>query len=284
MMIEELSDGILVSGVKDFELTHIFECGQCFRWDVESDGSYTGIAGGKAVNISKSEDKIVIKNTNKNDFESFWSSYFDLEFDYGTLKTEFSKDKVLSEAIKSGEGIRILNQDLWECILSFIISANNNIPRIKGIIKKFCELFGEKIDFPGFELYSFPSAERLNGISAEDLAPLRAGYRDKYLIDAIEKVSSCDVDLKFVKEASYDDAKRELMKIKGVGNKVADCILLFGAGKKNAFPVDVWIKRVMETFYSDEIKDREIADFAKERFGEYGGIAQQYLFYHMRNK
>jgi len=266
----------------DFDLVHTFECGQCFRWDIEEDGSYTGIAGGKAVNISKTEDEVIIKNTTKEDAEKFWSLYFDLDFDYGSLKNEFSKDKVLASAIKSGGGIRILNQDLWECIISFIISANNNIPRIKGIIKKFCELFGDKVKIGETKLYSFPSPDRLKGITAEDLAPLRAGYRDKYLIDAIGKVTSHEVNLELIRTATYDEAKGELLKIKGVGNKVADCILLFGAGKKNAFPVDVWIKRVMETFYHDDIKDKNIADFAKERFGEYGGIAQQYLFYHMR--
>lgn len=282
MKITETSGAIVLEDIKDFELPHIFECGQCFRWDMLEDGSYVGIAEGKAVKIYKSDSTVTIKNTTKEDFEKFWRNYLDLDFDYGSLKQSLSKDKVLASAIKSGEGIRILNQNLWECIVSFIISANNNIPRIKGIIKTFCENFGEEIMLEGEKHYTFPSAERLSGITAEDLKPLRAGYRDKYIIDAIEKVNSHAVDLELIKSAPYEEAKREILKIKGVGNKVADCILLFGAGKKNAFPVDVWIKRVMETLYKDEMNGCDIASFAKERFGEYGGYAQQYLFYHMR--
>ena len=282
MKITQKQNVLVLEGVRDFELKDIFECGQCFRWDAQSDGSYLGVAEGRAVHILKEADCVRIENTTKAEFESFWRNYLDLDFDYKALKENLSKDAVLKEAIKSGEGIRILNQDLWECIVSFIISANNNIPRIKGIIKTFCESFGDEILLGDEKFYAFPSAEKLLGIAIEDLKPLRAGYRDKYIIDAIEKVSNKNVDLEFIKEAPYEEAKKEIMKIKGVGNKVADCILLFGAGKKNAFPVDVWIKRVMETLYKDEMKDKDISSFAKERFGEYGGYAQQYLFYHMR--
>lgn len=282
MIIEEIKGGITLRDVRDFELKHIFDCGQCFRWDETSDGSYIGIAGAKAIKISKNDDKIIVYNTTKDEFTDFWHNYFDLDFDYGKLKRTLSKDTVLKTAIKSGEGIRILNQDLWECIISFIISANNNIPRIKGIIKTFCELFGEKIVFGEDVLYSFPSPEILSGVTIDDLKPLRAGYRDKYIIDAIEKVLKGDVNLDLIREKDYDEAKAELMKIKGIGNKVADCILLFGTGKKEAFPVDVWIKRVIDTLYKDELGEKDISVFAKEKFGKYGGYAQQYLFYHMR--
>ncbi|MBR2500672.1 MAG: 8-oxoguanine DNA glycosylase [Clostridia bacterium] len=282
MIIEEGKGSITLKEVRDFELKHIFECGQCFRWDVIDDGSYIGIAASKAIKISETDDGITIYNTTKDEFTDFWQNYFDLDFDYGKLKRTLSKDRVLKTAIKSGEGIRILNQDLWECIISFIISANNNIPRIKGIIKTFCELFGEKVILGEDVLYSFPSPERLSTITVDDLKPLRAGYRDKYIIDAIEKVSNGIVSLEVIKEKDYDEAKGELLKIKGVGNKVADCILLFGAGKKEAFPVDVWIKRVIDTLYKDELGEKDISVFAKEKFGKFGGYAQQYLFYHMR--
>lgn len=282
MRYVEKENCVIIEKVCDFEPVHIFDCGQCFRWDMSEDGSYTGVAGGRAINVSKKDDCVVLKNTNINEVDNFWAKYLDLDFDYGKLKQTLATDEVLSVAIKSGEGIRILNQDLWECIISFIISANNNIPRIKGIIRNFCQQFGDAVEFDGETLYSFPDADKIFGITAEDLKPLRAGYRDKFLIDAIEKVNRKEIDLQFVMEAPYEEAKKEIMKIKGVGNKVADCILLFGAGKKNAFPVDVWIKRVMETLYKDEMGDMDISAFAKERFGEYGGYAQQYLFYHMR--
>ncbi len=282
MILKEYDGGIILNDIHDFELNHIFDCGQCFRWELEEDGSYIGIAGAKAIRISKQDDCITLTNTTKEDFEEFWREYLDLDFDYGKLKTELSRDKILKTAIKSGEGIRILNQDLWECIISFIISANNNIPRIKGIIRAFCEKFGDKVLLGENVLYTFPKPQSLSKITIDDLQFLRAGYRDKYIIDAIEKVSTGAVDLKLIKKAPYDEAKYELLKIKGVGNKVADCILLFGAGKKEAFPVDVWIKRVINTLYKDELADGDISAFAKEKFGAYGGYAQQYLFYHMR--
>lgn len=282
MELTENAGSIIITGLTDFEPAHIFECGQCFRWDQEPDGSYTGIAKNRAVNIEKRNGNIIINNTSLGEFNEIWQDYFDLDFDYSALKQQLSTDEVLSRAIKSGEGIRILNQDLWECIISFIISANNNIPRIKGIIKNLCAQFGQRMNIDGKIMYTFPDVSELKGVKVEELEPLKCGYRDKYIVDAVAKVNSGEVDLKIVANGLYDEAKRELLKIKGIGSKVADCILLFGAGKRNAFPVDIWIKRVMETLYEKELGKRDISEFAKERFGNYGGFAQQYLFYYMR--
>lgn len=284
MIVKTNGNDLIISGVKDFDVTHIFECGQCFRWDKEDDGSYTGIALGKALNISFRENKVLMKNTLQEDFELLWKNYFDFDTDYSQIKTVLSSDETVKKAISYGNGIRILNQDLWECIISFIISANNNIPRIKGIVKRFCENFGKKITYLEREFYTFPSPEELLGITVSDLAPLRAGFRDKYIVDAVNKVNSGEVCLDTVINSDINTARNELLKIKGVGRKVADCVLLFGAGKRASFPVDVWVKRVMAELYAEEIKDGDIFAFAENKFGENAGIAQQYLFYYMREK
>lgn len=266
----------------DFIPRHIFECGQCFRFAPQQDGSYTVVAKGKVINVSKKDEAIILKNATDNDVADIWYDYFDLGTDYSKIKKSLSIDKHLKESVKYGNGIRILNQDLWECIISFIISANNNIPRIQGIIERFCERYGEKITAFGSTYYSFPDADRLSSVKKEDLSFLRAGYRDSYLIDAIYKVSSGEINLENIKNLNTTEAKKELLKIKGIGNKVADCILLFGNGRNETFPVDVWVKRSVGALYADEIKDMSIHEFAKNKFSDLAGYAQQYLFYYMR--
>lgn len=273
-----------IFNVTDFDLTHIFECGQCFRWDKTDDGSYTGVAHGRVINLSYAENTLTIKNTSKEDFNAIWKHYFDFERDYSEIKKILSKDVVLKNAIDFGGGIRILNQDLWECIISFIISANNNIKRIKGIVKRFCECFGKPVSYNGEIFYTFPSPNDLQGVTIDDLTPLKAGFRNKYIIDAINKVNSGEVNLNNICNLSTNDARNELLKIKGIGRKVADCILLFGAGRGEVFPVDVWVKRVMAELYTIETEKNNIFDFAEKNFGQYAGIAQQYLFYYMREQ
>ena len=199
-----------------------------------------------------------------------------------------SHDETLKKCIDFGGGIRILHQDIWETIISFIISANNNIPRIKKILETMCREFGDKIDFkynsklgiPEGEYYSFPEPERLNSLSIEDLACLRAGYRDKYIMDAAEKVSSGEVNLKDIPEMPTELAKKELLKIKGVGGKVADCILLFSMGRYELFPKDVWIKRILNQVYG--VEEKETDSFVTEKYGNYAGFAQQYMYYYYR--
>ena len=267
---------------EDFVPKHIFECGQCFRYIKEKDESYTLVAKSKVINVSQKGESIIIKNATDNDISDIWYDYFDLGTDYGVIKKTLEDDEHLIESIKYGNGIRILNQDLWECIISFIISANNNIPRIQGIVERLAQKYGNEIKAFDRTYYSFPEVDTLKEIKKEDLAFLRAGYRDLYLLDAVLKVSSGEVSLDTIKNLPTNEAKTELLKIKGVGNKVADCILLFGNGRHETFPVDVWVKRSIGTIYANEIKDKSIQDFANIRFGKFAGYAQQYLFYHMR--
>ncbi len=279
----EDNNSVIITEISDFNPEHTFMCGQCFRWDREDDLSYTGIAFSKVVNIFADCEKIVIKNISANEFETYWKHYLDFDTDYYTIKQSFSKDNHLSVAMDYGWGIKILNQEIFECLISFIISTQNTIPRIKKIVRKLSEMYGRKVEYDGKIYYAFPCLADLKDITAEDLSPLKAGYRASYIVDAVTKISNGEVCIDKLSNMSYDDAKKELMKIKGVGPKVADCVLLFSCGKKEAFPIDVWVKRTIQSLYLDkDATQNEIADFASEYFGTYAGVAQQYLFYYAR--
>lgn len=283
MKILTQNNDLILKDINCFDLTQTFDCGQCFRWNLSAENEYTGVALGHVLRIIRENDGFRLLNTSEDDFLNVWKNYFDFDRDYLKIQKVLSSDNVLKNAISSGSGIRILRQDVFETIISFIISANNNIPRIKLIIERFCNLFGKKISSDFGEFYSFPSIDDLKGISQADLAPIKAGFRDKYIIDAINKISSGEINLQNLLTLDYKNAKNELLKIKGVGEKVANCILLFSLGKYNAFPVDVWVKRVVGHYYfNDASPDTDIAEFADNKFGEYGGFAQQYLFYHAR--
>lgn len=273
----------IIEGVKHFDLTHTFMCGQCFRWYQSSEDTYTGVAYGKAVKMSLKGDTLTIYNTSLWDVENIWMDYLDLDRDYSQIKALYSNDIYLSKAMKFGYGIHILNQEIFECLISFIISTQNQIPRIKKIVSGLSSMYGDKVLLDGEELYTFPTIDRLCGIEAGDLSSLNAGYRAGYIADAVSKTSSGEVCLDEIMNMSYTEARNELMKIRGVGPKVADCVLLFSAKKSCAFPVDVWVQRTMRTLYLDpKATNKEIERKAAELFGEYAGFAQQYLFYYAR--
>lgn len=283
MNVIQKDGNIVINFCDEFDLVHTFECGQCFRWNKISETEYVGVHKGRALRIRQNEDGITLCNTDMEQYEGIWRKYFDLERDYKQIQTQLSADSVLAKAIPAGRGIRILAQEPFEALISFIISANNNIPRIKLIVERLCERFGEEIELDGKKYFSFPNAETLAALDCEALAPIRAGFRDKYILDAAKKVASGEICLGKIYSMSYDEAKNELKKIKGVGEKVANCVLLFGFSKLNAFPVDVWIRRVLERYYFDGGEVRgDIEEFARQRFGELGGFAQQYLFYYAR--
>lgn len=261
---------IIIPNVRDLDLEQTLDCGQSFRWEKQNDGSFSGVAFGKYVNISLDGADMIIKNAAPED-EKIWRNYFDLELDYGKIRGDISKlHPVLEEAARYAPGIRILRQEPYEALCTFIISQNNNIKRIKGIVARLCESFGDEIDEG---VYTFPTAERLAELTPDDLAPLRAGFRNRYIIDSAKKVASGEVDLELCKTADYEAARAELMKITGVGVKVADCTLLFGMHRVEAFPVDVWMKRAMEKLFPG---------MSANDFGEYAGIAQQYIFHYSR--
>ena len=284
MNITTKNSDIVLQNVRDFNLTHIFDCGQCFRWERVDENTYSGVAMGKALAISQENDTVVFHNTAERDFRDIWYNYFDFNTDYGAIKAELSKDPIMREAISYGEGIRILNQDLWETVVSFIISASNNIPRIKGIVERLCSAYGDEINYGGDIYYSFPTIGKMSLLTKEDLGIIRAGFRDKYIIDAASKFKNGELSPDALYQMSTPEAKKALMTISGVGKKVSDCIALFGLKRADSFPVDVWIKRIMEYCYFDgkEQPIDKISAFAEERFGRLGGYAQQYLFFYAR--
>lgn len=282
MRVYEKNDDLILCDVSSFDLFHTFDCGQCFRWNYEEDG-FSGVAFGEYLHICKRNGKIILKDTNLETFNRVWKHYFDLDRDYEAIKTELSKDDVLKNAISFGGGIHILNQDAFECLISFIISASNNIPRIKKIIELLCTNFGEEFVKSGRIYHKFPTAETISALSLEELSVIKAGFRDKYILAAAKAVKNGQIDLGALKKASFDYAKSQLLRLSGVGEKVASCILLFGLEKHEGFPVDVWVKRIMEYCYFDNEQPKEtISEFAKNKFGDLGGFAQQYLFYWAR--
>ncbi len=274
-------DKIIIKNPEDFSLKSTFDCGQCFRFNEEK-GHFFGISNGKVAEFYEEDGNIIIENVTKDEFLNYWVHFLDLKRDYKKIKKELIKDKVIKEAIEFGYGIRILNQDFFECLISFIISQQNNIPKIKKAVEGISALFGEEIIYKGKSYYTFPTPEKLKDITETDLAPLKIGYRDKYIIDAVFNVYNGNITYEKLIKMPYSDAKRELLKIKGVGEKVADCVLLFSLLKSEAFPVDTWIKKAMEGLYN--LKPKEIHNYTELNFGLYSGFAQQYIFYYVRMK
>ncbi len=273
-----------------FEPKHIFDCGQCFRWNEQEDGSYIGIFGNNVVSVKKDNTKIIFRGICDGNIEQICEDYFDLKRDYKEIKKKLSLvDDFLKKSIEYGNGIRILNQDLWECIISFIISANNNIPRIKKIIERLSCKYGNKICFEGNEYYTFPTPEQLSKASIIDLRELGLGFRDVRLYNTTKMIIEKQVDLHKLKEfRDSADIREELLKLDGVGPKVADCIMLFSTLKRlDVFPIDVWVRRVMNELYikakdENKINKKEITKLAEEKYKDLAGIAQQYLFYWKR--
>ena len=279
-----------LENVKSFEPTHIFECGQCFRWNVQEDLSYTGIFKNNVLNVKKENNSIIISGICDGNIQKIVEDYFDLNRNYEEIKEKLAKvDENLKIAEEYGSGIRLLNQDLWETIISFIISANNNIPRIKKIIERIAKKYGEKILFENKEYYTFPNVESLSKATVEDLRELGLGFRDKRIYDTTKIILEKQIDLEELEKIKDVNLLREkLMELPGVGEKVADCVMLFSSLKKlEVFPVDVWVRRVMNDLYinkpdENKVSKEEVRKIAKQKYGNLAGIAQQYLFYWKR--
>lgn len=262
---------MVFESVRDLDLRETLGCGQCFRWKERPDGSFEGVVRGRLVQVRMAGDRLIVDGAKEPD-RSLWYDYFDLGLDYGAIRQELSAiHPVLAEAARYAPGIRILNQEPFEALISFIISQNNNIKRITGIVERLCDCFGEPVGTTG--RYTFPTAERLAALSPDDLAPIRAGFRHRYIIDAAEKVADGAVDLEALRTLPYDQAKAQLMRITGVGVKVADCVLLYGLHRTEGFPLDVWMKRAMAVL---------LPGIQPACFGRYAGIAQQYIFHYAR--
>ena len=266
---------IIFSSPKNFDPAMVFDCGQCFRFDKTEKGSYAGVAKGKYIEVEKRDGDIFLSGASEDDRE-LWEDFFDMKLDYTEIGESFSFDKTLSEAYKYSSGIRILHQDEFETLISFIISQNNNIPRIKGIISNLCKTYGEPVvdDGSGDVYHTFPTPEKIVEAGEEGMKNLRMGFRAGYVYDAASKVLSGETDLNSVYAMDTESALKYLMRIKGVGLKVASCTALFAFRKYDAFPIDVWVKRILDKYYDGKVE--------ASYFGKYGGIAQQYLFFYER--
>ena len=280
----------IIKNIDSFELKDIFDCGQCFRWNIEEDGSYTGVFGNNVLNVKKENDVVTFEGIFEGDIKKTVEYYFDLKRDYTQIKNKLSKiDDNMKTSIEYGKGIRILNQDLWETIISFIISANNNIPRIKGIIERLSKKYGREMEFKDQKYYTFPTAKELKYVSVQEYRELGLGFRDIRLYESTKMILEGKVDLdKLRKNPNTIEVREQLLTLSGVGPKVADCILLFSDLKRfEVFPIDVWVRRVMNDLYikqedENKVSKKQIERLAEEKFGNLAGLAQQYLFYWRR--
>lgn len=269
MKINELPGGVQADGLRDFDLDVILNCGQCFRWDKDGD-VWSGVVGDRVIRAEQHGECVTFMGVERAFFDGVLRCYFDLDCDYGAVKAALACDPTAHSACAFAPGMRILRQDSFEALCCFILSQNNNIKRIKKIVSLLCSQFGEEVESGHF---TFPTPQRLAALTAEDLAPIRCGFRAAYLLDAAKKVASGQIDLEKIRQMPIDEARREMQKISGVGPKVADCALLYGMYRLEAFPVDVWIKRALDRFYPDGLP---------EEAKKYAGIAQQYLFHYVR--
>jgi N-glycosylase/DNA lyase len=269
--IKETIHGVQIEGVKNFDLDAILDCGQCFRWFPEANGTWKGIVRDKCRSVEQTGDILVIYGATKTEAEELWINYFDLNRDYGAVKDILRQDPTMRKAVDFTPGMRVLRQDPWETLCSFIISQSNNIKRIKGIVTNLCEAFGEPIDGG----YTFPTAKKLSCLKLSDLDVIRSGFRAAYIMDAARLVDYGRIEFSKLREMPTAHVERTLMSIHGVGPKVASCTALFGLGKTDTMPVDVWIRRAMTEFYPSGIPS-EIKAIS--------GLGQQYLFHYMRNR
>lgn len=286
---EVFDGGVRIKEVKNFETAHIFDCGQCFRWHRQNDGSYIGIAYGKVIQVKKEGSDVIINNTTQDDFNNIWAEYFDLYRDYDLIKEKLSEDPLLRKSIQFGNGMRILKQEPFETIISFIISSNNRIPMIKRAIEKICTAWGQPIEYNGSIYYSFPYVNSICHAEEKEIENCKTGFRARYIKDTISKIyvshnsDNEEFNPRYIKELKDDECHSELQKFRGVGPKVADCIMLFSMGKYSAFPVDVWVKRAIMHFYmAPDASLKKIRDFGRNKFKNLSGFAQQYLFYYAR--
>lgn len=287
MRIYTKKENTIIEGIEDFRLSQTLECGQCFRFYKQDENDYVIVAYKNLLHIKQENDTLIFYDCDINSVKTIWIPYFDLDRNYAEIKRFLlEKDNLLQDSINEKYGVRILNQEFHEMLISFIISQNKQIPHIKQLVKRISEEYGEYLgEINGKKYYSFPEVEILGTITEEKFREMKTGFRAPYLADAVQKLSKNVISAVDFQGMDEDAARKKLMQIKGVGEKVANCVMLFGLGYRNAFPIDVWMKRIMETLYfqGEDTKKELIADFAKEMYGEYGGYAQQYLFCYGRD-
>ena len=271
--------------VKCFNLKYTLECGQCFRWKkIEDKDRYIGVIKDRVIDIEQINNRLIIYSNNENDLERVVKEYFDINKDYEEIEKNISLiDDNINKSVKNTTGIRILNQDLFETIISYIISANNNIKRISKSVDKISEMFGKKVIYDNKEYYLFPTLEELSYATEEDLLSCGVGFRARYIRQTVKLLMENKMILNELYNMTTGKAKELLLSFPGIGPKVSDCILLFSLKKSEVFPIDVWVKRVMEKLYfKSNVSIKDISKYAESNFKENAGIIQQQLFYNVR--
>lgn len=276
---------MVINGINPFNFQMMVDGGQAFRWNRKEDGKYIGVVKNNVFEIFQSGGKLIIDSNGNNKETAFIKEYLDIPRDYNKIEQEMLKFEELEPAVKYSSGYRILYQDPWETTISFIISANNHMRNIKKTIENICRTYGKPISYKGEIYYTFPTPEVLASLSEDELKFTKCGYRAKFMIETAKIIASGQIDIYDFKNKSADDIRRELLMLPGVGRKVADCIMLYSMRKFEAFPIDVWIKRILEHMYfsDNQISLTKLQKFAQDRFGEIAGFIQQYLFYYSRN-
>ena len=274
---------------KCFNLKYTLECGQCFRWQKIDENEYIGVIKDRVLKVRQEENRLYISSNIIKNLEEVVKEYFDLNKDYTRIEKDISCiDKHVREAVKNSSGIRILNQDFFETLISYIISANNNIKRISKSVNEISKKYGKKVIFEGNDYYLFPTPKELRNVTIKEYRECGVGFRDSYIFNTVKEINDGDFDISSINKLDTKDLREILLKRKGVGPKVADCILLFSCKKGEVFPIDVWVERVMSVLYFKEsngrMKKKDILKYAEENFGTYSGIVQQHLFYNMREK
>lgn len=271
--------------VEYFNLKYTLECGQCFRWKSLDNGTYVGIIRDRVIKIRQEGDKLYVKSDKDKNLEDVVREYFELDKDYKAIEERITKvDEYVKKAVKNTSGLRHLKQDFFETIISYVISANNNIPRISKSVTEISRRFGKEIEFEGEKYYLFPRPEELSSVTIDEYRECGVGFRDKYIYNIVKKINSGEIDLEKMQQMDTSDLRALLLTLMGIGPKVADCILLFSCSKQEVFPIDVWVERVMKKLYfkDKEANKKEILKYADQNFGKDAGIIQQHLFYNIR--
>ncbi len=271
--------------VKCFNLKYTLECGQCFRWNKIDENTYIGVVKDRVLKVRQEGNKIFIKSDKEENLEKVVRYYFDLDRDYEKLEKKIVLiDDNIAKAVKNTSGLRNLNQDFFEMLISYIISANNNIPRISKSVNEISKRYGKEIEFEGQKYYLFPTPDELRDVTIDEFRECGVGFRDKYIYKTVEKINNKEIDLEQMQKLDTEKLKAALLSLMGVGPKVADCILLFSCARQEVFPIDVWVQRIMRRLYynNEEVSKNEILRYARENFGENAGIIQQHLFYNVR--
>lgn len=295
--IEACRDEVIISGIEPFDLKETLDSGQAFRWN-EEDGVFTGVVRRRIIRARQIGDSLVLLGPACDEGIRLAVDYFSLDVDHADIERRLcAMDPIIECAVRSFPGLRLLRQEPWECLTSFILSARNAIPLIRRAVERIARTYGDPIVQEGGVLggagasgdgvrYSFPTPGTLASADVLDIVKCGAGFRSQYVKAAAERVSSGDIDLDGLRRLDYEDARARLMSLRGVGEKVADCVLLFSLGFYEAFPIDVWMTRVIRYFYfgGSKVSTATIAQFARKEFGGLAGYAQQYLFHYARKK